>query len=1303
MSQFTEDSELLVEPIDWPDWTINTGAGPRRASTSSSPSPTPASVPIATGMRRSASGGHRSTTSSPSNVRQRLLRSHNSDDANRKQKQQHKPSHKALDSGNSISRQASAPPVMADNLRSATPNDITEPVMFASPAVPNLTNLPLIRVPSHMMMPNNIAIPTTKTEKAVHMFTSLTYAACAIASLSVVITKLVYHSLDHVYPLDYATCATSYLTVSTAKYMSAVAILYTIFAPIWHVYPLSISPAYSIACLATPFLHIVFHVFSTLNKLYAKERAALERLTVNEVRAVVNQGEQLLSEAEERRTALVKMITEEIRDTSRIGKAAILRLAPSTVFAAQSREHLAACSVPVPTASMASIDAILQHIEHLSRHLESLNNPNPSLSVTDNDKESSASDSLPQFDVGELLQRVGDMMSGCATSAKVEVVIYHAEAQICHRMVYGDETRYQHMLFNLLKMVIMSAAPGDWVELGLVATPVKESTATPPIGANLPNTLTINCVFRITHSPLTGAAFTLPHLPNANENLRLITELNGQLVARESDNGLHVLDVILPLSTPTRSASSSSTATAGLSSSNAAVSGHGRTTRFIPNGPRVGQGSNTASEPSLDELKRFISTLRNRTVALYAANSSILAKHVTAWLTLWSTDISYISIDNTKLDDADINRVSANTSFVVIDDDTATLERVLRYLCTNPVPPTKEHRPPNSRNRARSVPANGGNNENADKTEEYASGTNAPTSAAAGGGGATTMNNSKSTDNSHDTRPNVMLPGNNHRSVIHFTSIGRYQEVKQVVADVFSNLPTFPLFVPPQILVIPKPIGPRRFLTALHTAVTRPHMDTLSYIPIATSPATPGLWTLFNGEIEQNPMERAMDTRSATADARIYSGMNGQSTNGNVHSPGSAYRHVVNRTRMSHQTNGHHTNGVLSPVSSQGSTTSNNGMMETAAAATAATSTAATALSGSNTSGNNGNTNGTNTNTTTTNNNGNSNSNGGLRISSSLAQSTMHNPSTPSPKLRPNSPLLPNRMNAAAPSPKQISNGLSSPSAVITNPMEKAISTGTSNGNNGGNGSGAVESRTLSTRKKWMRQSNTGERASGGLSTSALNKSGFVSPPIKVLIVEDNPINQTILSTFLRKRKIEYAVASDGREAVEKWKNGGFHLVLMDIQLPVLDGIEATKEIRRFEKERKAAALSPTNALGGEVSGEQRRLTTQLHTPVIIVALTASALQADRNTALAAGCNDFLTKPVSLPWLEKKITEWGCMQALINVNSWSRWRRQDAASPSIASPSSTSHHLHHLHHRNDNGSNTPTSANISRSNSEKKT
>lgn len=99
----------------------------------------------------------------------------------------------------------------------------------------------------------------------------------------------------------------------------------------------------------------------------------------------------------------------------------------------------------------------------------------------------------------------------------------------------------------------------------------------------------------------------------------------------------------------------------------------------------------------------------------------------------------------------------------------------------------------------------------------------------------------------------------------------------------------------------------------------------------------------------------------------------------------------------------------------------------------------------------------------------------------------------------------------------------------------------------------------------------------------------------------------------------------------------------MDIQLPVMDGIQATKAIRDIEKEEKIGVLPSTSM--------------EFQSPVIIVALTASSLESDRQAALAAGCNDFLTKPVSLEWLEKKIMEWGCMQALIDFEGWKKWRR----------------------------------------------
>ena len=112
--------------------------------------------------------------------------------------------------------------------------------------------------------------------------------------------------------------------------------------------------------------------------------------------------------------------------------------------------------------------------------------------------------------------------------------------------------------------------------------------------------------------------------------------------------------------------------------------------------------------------------------------------------------------------------------------------------------------------------------------------------------------------------------------------------------------------------------------------------------------------------------------------------------------------------------------------------------------------------------------------------------------------------------------------------------------------------------------------------------------------------------------------------------------------------------------MPVMDGIQATKEIRRFEKQNASSGyppLTPSNEEGhtpseksaisaASSSTETRSLNSPYRSSVIIVALTASSLQSDRVAALAAGCNDFLTKPVSLLWLNNKIIEWGSIKAL---------------------------------------------------------
>ena len=120
---------------------------------------------------------------------------------------------------------------------------------------------------------------------------------------------------------------------------------------------------------------------------------------------------------------------------------------------------------------------------------------------------------------------------------------------------------------------------------------------------------------------------------------------------------------------------------------------------------------------------------------------------------------------------------------------------------------------------------------------------------------------------------------------------------------------------------------------------------------------------------------------------------------------------------------------------------------------------------------------------------------------------------------------------------------------------------------------------------------------------------------VHILLVEDNEMNRDMLSRRLERKGFEITIAVDGEEGVEKALSLKPDLILMDMSLPKIDGWEATRQVKS----------NPETA------------------SIPVIALTAHAMAEDREKALAAGCDEYDTKPVELPRLIQKI------QAMLEV------------------------------------------------------
>jgi CheY-like chemotaxis protein len=114
--------------------------------------------------------------------------------------------------------------------------------------------------------------------------------------------------------------------------------------------------------------------------------------------------------------------------------------------------------------------------------------------------------------------------------------------------------------------------------------------------------------------------------------------------------------------------------------------------------------------------------------------------------------------------------------------------------------------------------------------------------------------------------------------------------------------------------------------------------------------------------------------------------------------------------------------------------------------------------------------------------------------------------------------------------------------------------------------------------------------------------------PMRILVVEDNPLNQLLITRLLEKMGYKADLANDGLEALEQLNKSVYDLVLMDVQMPNMDGLEATRNIRKLH------GSSP-----------------------LIMAVTANAMVEDREDCLRAGMDDYLSKPVNVELFMDKL------------------------------------------------------------------
>jgi osomolarity two-component system, response regulator SSK1 len=860
-------------------------------------------------------------------------------------------------------------------------------------------------------------------------------------------------------------------------------------------------------------------------------------------------------------------LSQELADSFEMIIQTFLQLSPPQVFD-PAKEQYSACALAIPTPSVSALFTVMKSLNYISANIAAF-----STSSSINKFLAPIRD----FDIGQTLQSVGDALSGLAADLAVDLVLFHGDVGMKHIAVKGDEIAISFTLSHvsqsttfpfyilifpqtqIVRQILATAHPGDSLQLGLfLVAPVRLSpdplfdlpldatepadTISPP-DPNLP----LSCTFQITHNaPNRTKPFVRSHILQ-----HLVRHINATFVCESTETAF-----TCKLSMTFDRGSPAVVNPAIILSDNDPI------LRAFPD-------LKLSGEPTLEDLAQFVGTLKGKKVSLYANATGMFAQHLTSYLTSWGLDVSHACSDSDtegspprevgnlpslELSDTGNDPLGTGTvlhtlseqdsppsapltpkaptqspSFILIDDDISVLRdrlRKLRAELLQPFQPPRKRPNLSANHRPRSSPQV-----------------------------ARTLGHSP-----------AFLSPRNSAVIIHFTSLANFKLVKGILHSVLgpSNGQASPL---PEVIVIPKPAGPRRVLTALHTAATKPIVEP-SFSPIATSPISPTLYPaasyLHQNVSLKSPMTRpsnsprsfsyqpmrsprtavepgfdsfalppsplglseGMDYFSEAAEKLGSSSSSGlviQSPNGQ---PQGIFFHPP-RSRSSRPSS-HSVSVESGPACSRGGSRRLSDAPERTRPVTF------------------------------------------LSFPGTLQQRRSQTPQT---TLDPGRSGVAESLTAIpddealATSATSVAAGTSAGAARqakrggTVDVLRKTASPPSSPRTSPTNVKSPTVKRGLGSRRQ---QSEKGSSAPASPMKKAKPSEPSIVPPISVLIVEgvlsplsvyvlvhvaerwvDNPINQTLLSTFMRKKKIKYDIAKNGEEAVEKWRTGRFHLILV--------------------------------------------------------------------------------------------------------------------------------------------------------------